>query len=199
MSNATPIVGIACSVYQPELNALNERGEIDLPVRYLDSQLHMVPAQLREQLTKVIDKERAKGNRVLLLYGDCHVHMIDHSEDSAVRRIKGINCCSILLGKDRYRELVRGQTFFLFPEWVDRWRELMVNVPSTSSPATLDLVRDQVKHLVYLDTGIRPVPKDDLNACADHFGLAWEAVPVTLDLFRDAIVAGMDEPFITSL
>ena len=60
-----PAICVACSVFRDELEALRKRGELDLPVRYLDSMLHMRPKRLETQLTAAVGEESfAAGERI---------------------------------------------------------------------------------------------------------------------------------------
>jgi len=47
------VFGIACSVFQKEIEMLREQGKLTIPFIYLNSALHMKPAKLRD----ILDRE----------------------------------------------------------------------------------------------------------------------------------------------
>ena len=172
-------MAIACSIFRPELEQLRSRGEVEFPIRYFDSTLHMVPPELAETLTGAVSEERGRDRRVLLIYGDCHPYMNDAAKDPEVGRVRGCNCCEILLGKERYRRLRREKVFFLLPEWILRWRETIAVLPGADAKTTIDIMRDEYAKLLYLDTGALPVPDVELHECSEYFGLPYEVLAVS--------------------
>jgi len=169
------------------MEALKASGEIDLPVQYLGSALHMDPPRLRNRLDERISRVLRDGDSVLLLYGDCHPYMVDQEAAEHVARVRGINCPEILLGKALYRKLRADGAFFLFREWTERWQELLLHLDGLNEYDSREILRQRHNKFMYLDTGIRPVPEEALAACADHFGLPYSVFPVALDRLRDNV------------
>ncbi|MES9966466.1 MAG: DUF1638 domain-containing protein [Sedimenticola sp.] len=178
---------LACSVFRPELSALSEQGEIDCRIRYLSSTMHMFPVKLDQRMQHLVDVERKRGHNVLMVYGDCHPHMHDLEQAGDVSRTRGIHCGEILLGKKRYKELLRERAFLLLPEWAMRWREILMHLEDLDEETTIELLRDRHDKFVYLDTGVVPIPEDDLKACAAHFDLPLEIEQVSLEHLRARI------------
>jgi hypothetical protein len=118
---------------------------------------------------------------VVVVYGDCSSHMLDLVRDFKVGRVHAINCAQMLLGRARYHELMHAQSFILLPEWARRWKEVMQRELGLSSSVARDLMRENRRELVYLDTGLVPVPRAQLDGCADYSGLPWRVESVTLD------------------
>jgi len=193
MSNpSTPAtVFICCSIFQAEVEALRQTNWPDIAIRYQTSMLHMQPDRLAERLDTVVGKELKEGNRVLLIYGDCCLQITALESRPGVARIRGNNCCEMLLGHDEYRRLSHDGVFFLIHEWVGRWREVFTNQLGLNKENATGLMRDMHRKLVYLDTGVVPVPEKTLNECAAYCGLPWEIRPVTLDMLRSAITEAM--------
>jgi hypothetical protein len=189
---------IACSVLRPELEALQARGLLDFPIRYLSSRLHMIPGELHRRMAALLEKELEKGRRVLLLYGNCHPYMGELEARPGVVRVPGVNCANILIGRDLYKRLVKENVYFLFFEWIHRWREILVKFPGCDEKTTRDLMREHSR-LVYLDTGLYPVPEESLNQCSRYFDLPFQVLPVSIDhlphVIREAVkklTAGRD-------
>ncbi len=187
------IVCIACSIFKRELQALQEKGQLSFPVRYLDSMLHMKPEQLRDQLTALVDEELQQGRRVILIYGDCQSHMIDLAEKPGVVRTEGINCVEIFLGSQRYRQLRAEGVFFLLPEWAMRWKEIFQNELGLNEDNAKDIMTGMHKKLIYLDTGVFPVPEDHLRALSQYCGLPWSILRTSHEYLLHSILQAAEK------
>lgn len=178
---------IACSVLQAEIDSLCRSRWPSLRVRYLSSMLHMYPQNLDDQLQAAVAAEMVSGLKIVLVYGDCCPAMADLAESSGIARTKGGNCCELLLGREEYRRLEHVGVFFLLPEWARRWREIFRIELGLTHDNARGLMRDMHTRLMYLDTGILPVPEEDLAACSEYVGLPYEIASISLDNLALAI------------
>ena len=144
-------------------------------------------------MVTAIADELARERRVLLLFGDCHAHMLDEASRPGVTRVEGTNCCEIMLGYERYRSLRGQNVFFLFPEWAVRWREILSTIGTFDEKSTAELMRESHSKFIYLDTGVRPVPVDQLKACSAHFCLPWEVLVTPLGPLARAIEDALEK------
>ncbi len=181
------IIGVACSVLHPEIELLQAKGEIAFPVEYLDSRLHMKPELLEKALRERCDDILRSGVGVVLLYGDCHARMHHLCVNPQIARLDGLNCGDILLGRQRYKELMKQGAFLVFPEWAQRWRVILNELVNICGSCGLDIVHDTHDKLVYLDTGAVPVPEMELDECASTLGFSWVNMPVSLKHFHSLI------------
>jgi hypothetical protein len=172
---------ISCGVLRGELEELHRSGRLNGNLLFLDSMLHMHPQTLETTLSATLEQSVAGGERVVVVYGDCSCRMLDLVRDFQVGRVHAVNCAQMLVGRARYHELMQAQAFILLPEWALRWKEIMQRELGLSSSVARDLMRENRKELVYLDTGLAPVPCAELDGCADYSGLPWRVEPVTLD------------------
>ena len=193
MTEVPAVVGIACGVLCPELEALRERRRIDFPIRYLESNLHMAPEMLHQQMASLVESEGKEGHQVLLVYGDCHPHMAELVAMPGVVRVQGVNCCEILLGRERTRSLRKETAFCLLAEWTSRWREVLAKLLDLDEEATVAVMRECHSKLVYLDTGALPLPTDELKACSEYFGLPCEVLSVPLDHLLEVVMDAAKE------
>ena len=69
----------------------------------------------------------------------------------------------------------------LLPEWAPRWKAVMQGELGLSPEVARDLMCDSRRELVYLDTGLAPVPQMELDDCAAYTGLPCRIEQVTLD------------------
>ena len=182
---------LACSIFQKEIQALQASGQVDLPVAFLDSMLHMVPAKLEERLQTALSSARGEApeQALVLAYGDCCGHMETFEAQAGTARTQGINCCEIILGRETYRRLRKEGAFFLMPEWAKSWRKIFEGQLGLTGSAAQGFMQDLHSKLIYLDTGLVPVPHADLLEASAFMGLPMEILPVSLE----ALLASLNQ------
>jgi hypothetical protein len=181
---SVPPLCLACSILRHEVEALKESLGRELEVRYLGSMLHMNPELLDRQLAGLLEAEQDSGREVVLAYGDCCPRMLDFQAGPRIARTQGINCCELLLGRDRYRELRGAGAFFLMPEWALRWRRIFEEELGLGPSNARSLMGEMHTRLVYLDTGLVPVPREALAEASAYTGLPWSILAVDLEPLR---------------
>jgi hypothetical protein len=174
---------IACSIFRKEIEALQQSGQLDVPVDFLNSMLHMVPVKLEARLQEALGSARLQDpeREVVLVYGDCCGHMDTFENAPGTARTEGINCCEILLGRDAYRKLRREGAFFLMPEWALSWKQVFVGQLGLLGPCAKTFMQEMHSRMIYLDTGLVPVPHAALQEASEFLGLPVEILPVSLD------------------
>jgi hypothetical protein len=188
-----PTVAFCCAVFEAEVESLRPRHWPDLIIRYQSSMLHMKPEKLAIRLDKLVKEELQNGNnKVLLVYGDCCMGMAALTAQPGVVRTRGNNCCDLLLGSVEYRRLAHTGAFFFFPEWTRRWHHIFSVELGLNQINAVGLMGDMHKKLIYLDTGVVPVPVTELQECANYCGLPWESMQVSLEPLRAAIQDALD-------
>lgn len=188
-----PTVLLACSVLKDEIQALWKLHWPQARLVFLDSMLHMKPRNLGEALSQAVDGEPAGGGGTVLIYGDCCGAMEALARRPGVARTRGNNCYDLLLGREEYRRLSREGAFFLLPEWTLRWREIFERHLGLTLETATGLMRDIHKKLLYLDTGLAPLPEAALREFSEYCGLPWEARAVTLAILRESIQDALNE------
>lgn len=174
---------ISCSIFRKEIEALQASGQLDLPVEFLNSMLHMVPAKLESSLQKALESARLRDpdREVVMAYGDCCGHMDTFEAAPGTSRTEGINCCEIILGSETYRKLRKEGAFFLMPEWALSWKQIFVGQLGLLGPCAKTFMQEMHSRMIYLDTGLVPVPHATLKEASDFLGLPVEILPVSLD------------------
>lgn len=183
MNPELPPLCVSCSIFRREIEELRASGRLDLPVHFLDSMLHMVPAKLESTLQESLDAIRAADpdRKVVIAYGDCCGHMETYESRPGTARTEGINCCEIILGSETYRRLRKEGVFFLMPEWTLAWKDVFVEQLGLLGPNAKTFMREMHTRLVYLDTGLVPVPHGTLREASEFLGLPYEIMNVPLD------------------
>ena len=182
---------IACSVFKDELEAIRSEVEPRLSIRYLDSMLHGRPVELQRVMGESLEDELKNGGRVLLVYGQCHPFIHEQQSLPGVKRIQCLNCCDAILGRERYRTLRKEGVFFIMPEWTTRWPEMRDAQLGMNRETARDFMADMHTRLMYVDTGVIPVPMESLDEASDYTGLSFEISAVgtggLLALIREAM------------
>lgn len=172
---------LTCGVVRAEMEQLLRLGRISGDLLCLDSMLHMVPQQLESALTRTLESLLREGRRVVLVYGDCCAGMLDLARRFGAGRINAINCAQLLLGRERYRQLMHEEAFLVLPEWAQRWESIMKKELGLSEALAQDLMGEHRGVLVYLDTALVPVPEQALTAFSSYAGLPWRSETVALE------------------
>ena len=188
------VTWIVCSVFRRELEWLRQTQQIACAnVVYLDSMLHIYPETLQTRLDAAIAAARQEGRAVALVYGECHAYLPDIvAAQPDVRRIRGLNCIEIILGREAYRRLRQAGVFFFLPEWAFRWQEIFRDHLGLNEKNARAVMADMHTRLAYLDTGVIPVPTQALAAIADYTDLPLDILPTSLTIFKTALTAILD-------
>ncbi len=179
MSDA--IVWLSCGVLRAEMEYLLKTGRISGKLICLESMLHMEPEKLETVLNSYLQRPGPMGGRLVLVYGDCCPRMLDLVRQYRVGRVDAMNCAQLLVGRERYRELMKQEAFLLLPEWAVRWRKIMEVELGLTPGIAIDFMKDNRKEIVYLDTGVNPVPYPHIHDCAAFSGLPWRIEKITLE------------------
>ncbi|WP_224981347.1 DUF1638 domain-containing protein [Geomonas agri] len=174
-------VWLACGVLRDELSRLHRDEMIGGELFFLDSMLHMAPPLLERTLREQLRQRCGACDRLVLVYGDCCAGMLDLAREFRAARTDSINCAQLLVGRKRYRELMREEAFLVLPEWAERWREVMEEALGPDAAAARELLKEHRSVLVYLDTGMVPVPVRQMEAFSAYSGLPWRSERVELD------------------
>ncbi|MSM38508.1 MAG: DUF1638 domain-containing protein [Geobacter sp.] len=191
MSDRT--IWLSCGVVSAEMEELQRRGLIEGELLFLDSMFHMDPQQLEAELTATLEQNRGRCGCLVLVYGDCSARMLDLVRRYHVGRVAVINCAQLLVGRDRYRKLMGEKAFLVLPEWARRWEQIMKNELGLNRAVAHDLMGDNCGVLVYLDTGLLPVPEQQLQEFSSYTGLPVRIDTVSLDTMLATLLAAREE------
>lgn len=181
---------VCCGIFRKELESLGPGVFGGARPLYLDSMMHMRPAQLDQKLLKLT--AACPERRFLLVYGDCCPHMSDLARRPGIRKVEGVNCCEVFLGRESYRALRREGAFLFLPEWVERWEEVFKRQLGLEDKALArDFMHDLHKRLIYVDTGVVPAPGATLAAIEAHFDMPVEVLGIGLEHLSEAISSGL--------
>ena len=192
----THTVWLSCGVVRAEMGELQRRGSISGEMLFLDSMLHMDPPKLEAKLIAELARNSGHPGCLVLVYGDCSARMLDLARTYRVGRVNVINCAQLLLGRERYRQLMHEEAFLVLPEWARRWEHIMKSELGLTKEVAQDLMGENRGVLVYLDSGLAPVPESHMAAFSAYSGLPWRVETVTLDCMLAALLEAQSRAII---
>ena len=185
------ILAICCGIFQAELAVLAPVFP-RLRMVFADSMLHMRPDLLQDTIDDLL--ARHASDKVLFVYGDCTPRIVELSRKPGHAKTEGINCCDVLLGREEYRRLRKDGAFFFLPEWTVRWREVFESELGFSDlRGAGDMLREVHSRLVYLNTGVMPVPSALLDEISRELKMPMTVLPLGLGCLRDKIAAAQEK------
>lgn len=185
------ILAICCGIFQAEL-ALLAPVFPRLRMVFADSMLHMRPDLLQDTIDDLL--ARHAPDKVLFIYGDCTPRIVELSRKAGYAKTEGINCCDIMLGRSEYRRLRKDGAFFFLPEWTVRWRDVFESELGFSDlRGAGDMLREVHSRLVYLDTGVMPVPSALLDEISRELKMPMTVLPQGLGCLKDKIAAAQEK------
>ena len=119
MSNKTrnTIRIIACTVFKPALEYLQLKNRYpNLRLTCLPSNMHLRPQELKNRLLREVTAAQKRDERVICLYGDCFPDIDDFCQQHGVIKVPGHYCYEMLLGSERFRQLLDEMTGTYFAE-----------------------------------------------------------------------------------
>ena len=181
-----PLAFICCGVLRREIMEILRQDHPEAEQIFLESMLHMHPEMLREAIDEVMTP---RGDRpCLLVYGDCHAHIQETGKQPNCAKTEAINCGDLLLGRELYRTYRNEKAFLFLPEWTERWREVFqTEMGFLDQELARDFMQENQSKLIYLDTGIVPVPRETLDEISEYFSMPIEVITVTLDHLRQKV------------
>jgi hypothetical protein len=162
---------VSCSIFRPYIEATDWQGAAPERTIFIDSALHVVPEELDAILSSIVDYERAQGRRVLVAYGDCTSHLVERCSGPGVRRVPMANCCAILIGPERYREIRQAELFAFLPEWAERWRPILQKATGGDDATMREIFRFTNRGLVFLDSDLASTSAERREEIAGAFAL----------------------------
>jgi hypothetical protein len=107
----------ACGVFKPALEHLRlGKRYPNLRVTYLPPVLHTRPQELEKYLRKRVIAAKRKDELIICLYGECFPDICDFCQRHGIKKVPGYSCYEMLLGSERFRQLMDETTGTYFVE-----------------------------------------------------------------------------------
>lgn len=182
---------VSCSVFRPYIEGMDWGAAGPDRILLVDSALHVMPEELDVVLSSIIGYERSRGRRVLVAYGDCTSRLVEQCQGPGVRRVPMANCCAVLVGPERYRELRRDEIFAFLPEWAERWRPILQRSTGGDVATTREIFRFTNRGLVFLQPDEAAIPAARREEIVAAFALPASVERVTGHRFQAELRAAL--------
>ncbi len=179
IGNITCIV--ACAVFKPALDNLQlQKRYSNLHLTYLPSNLHLKPQELENRLQKKITSAQKRNERVICLYGDCFPDIDDFCQQRRVVKVPGHYCYEMLLGSERFRQLINEMagTYFAEKDLLLNFEEYCVRPLELHDEEMRSYCFGQYRRLLYVrqPSDLNLVPK--AGEVAEFLGLSLDVSDV---------------------
>lgn len=166
---------ITCKVFKPAIEALRlKKLYANLRLTYLPSYLHLKPQELKNRLLAEIKVAKKRNERVICLYGDCFPGIDDFCEEYGVLKVPGHYCYEMLLGSERFGQLLNEMagTYFAEKELIQNFEEYCVRPLTLHDKEMRRYCFNQYRRLLYVRQPSDPNLIARAGEMADFLGLS---------------------------
>ena len=128
---------VGCGILRKEVDFLIVKNNWPVKTLFLDSALHIDFDRLAGALSSALAKHRNEG--CIVFYGSCHPLMERMLAETGTFRVRGQNCCEMLLGREQFTDELLSGAYFLLEEWAGRWEQI---IGKTFNTTRLEIIRD---------------------------------------------------------
>jgi hypothetical protein len=182
---------IACSVFKPALEhvGVGERYP-ELRLTYLPSNLHLRPQELKSLLLKKIASAQKSNERVICLYGDCFPGIDDFCQQQRVVKVPGHSCYEMLLGSERFRQLLEeiAGTYFLEKELILNFEEYCIKPLELNDEEMRKCYFERYQRLLYVRQPSDPDLVQRAGELAAFLDLSLEIIDADYPQFQEKII-----------
>ncbi len=201
---ADEVTIISCGTLREDLETLRDEGALEgVRLVFTERCLKERPRELAKQLTAELEGARREGGKVLVVYGDaCFYDGSDPERDidrligetlAGCERVREHSCIEMMLSPGDKEALGGGQkAYWLMPAWMedrdDVYFQWDLGKRNQTFPQNdVALMLDSRGHFARL---MEESPETILEF-SDWMGLALDARDITLDRFRDLVLAAL--------
>ena len=178
-----PVLFISCGIFREEIEYLIREKKFPHRVIFLDAALHVNFDRLKASLVDALDKHRAEGAAIKVLYGHCHPEIMDILERYGAKKLKAGNCLEAFVGHEEVVRLNKEATsFFLSAGWINNWEKIFA-AGKRDFDFDFRSMFKQYKRILVFDTGAIPLDEEKVQRFSEFTGLPVERMCITLDHF----------------
>lgn len=182
---------IACSVFKPALEHIGVgKRYAELRLTYLPSNLHLRPQELKSRLLKKTTSAQKRNERVICLYGDCFPGIDDFCKQHKVVKVPGHSCYEMLLGSERFRQLLEeiAGTYFLEKELILNFEEYCMKPLELHDEEMRKCYFERYQRLLYVRQPSDPDLVQQAGELAKFLDLSLEIRDVDYPQFQEKII-----------
>lgn len=182
---------IACQVFEQAIEALQlEKIYTNLRLTYLPSNLHLKPQDLKRRLLAEIKAAQKRNENVVCLYGDCFPGIDDLCEKYGVLKVPGHYCYEMLLGSERFSQLLKEMagTYFAEKELIQNFEEYCVIPLELNDEEMRRYCFNQYRRLLYVRQPSDPDLIVQAGEVADFLGLSLDVSDVDYSYLKKTLI-----------
>lgn len=180
-----PVIFISCGIFKEEIEYLIRENKFPHRIIFLDAALHVNFDRLKANLVDALEKNRAEGTIIKVLYGHCHPNIMDILERYGAKKLGAGNCLEAFVG---HEEVVRlnneAISFFLSAGWINNWEKMF---DAGKKAFDFKSMFEHYNRILVFDTGVIPIDEIKVQRFSEFTGLPVERMSITLDHFLDLI------------
>jgi len=133
-----------------------------------------MPHKLKNSLQKETTAAQKRHERVICLYGDCFPNIDDFCQEYGVTKVPGHYCYEMLLGSERFSQLLNEMTgtYFVEKELIQNFEEYCVIPLELHDEEMKEYCFDQYRRLLYVRQPSDPDLVAQAGEVADFLGLS---------------------------
>jgi len=149
-----------------------------------------VPEKLKDRLLQEIKTSRKRNERVICLYGDCFPGIEDLCQEHGVMKVPGHYCYEMLLGSDRFRQLLNEMTgtYFAEKELIQNFEEYCVIPLELHDEEMKRYCFNQYRRLLYVRQPSDPDLVSRAGEVADFLGLSLDISDVNYSHLEKSLI-----------
>jgi hypothetical protein len=178
-----PVIFISCGIFKEEIEYLVRENRFPHRVIFLDAALHVNFDRLKASLIDALEKNRAEGTAIKVLYGHCHPDIMDILDRYGAKKLAAGNCLEAFVGQEEVARLNNEAiSFFLSAGWINNW-EKMFDAGRKDFNFDFQSMFEHYKRILVFDTGVIPLDEIKVQRFSFFTGLPVERRSITLDHF----------------
>ena len=138
-----------------------------------------------------IEAAQKKNERVICLYGDCFPDIDDFCREYGVAKVPGHYCYEMLLGSERFSQLLNEitGTYFAEKELIENFKEYCVIPLELNDEEMKDYCFNQYRRLLYIRQPSDPDLVAQAGEIADFLGLSLDVNDVDYSYLQKSLIA----------
>lgn len=199
---------IACDNLREEIEYIKNCTNSKAEVIYVDSKYHNNPANLNNEILKIIKMKEKSYDNILLTYGQCGNAIINLKSDySNIIFPKVSDCISLYLGGDEKRSQIKDseRTYFFTKTYLENtnslYNEIRILKNKYGEKEAIDMYRmvmQNYKYIRIIDTKAYNIEEimDKVDELCYDLDLKKEVINADLSILRKAIIWDIDNQFV---
>jgi hypothetical protein len=182
---------VACGVFRPVLRHLDlTRRYPGVAISFLPARLHLEPARLKQRMIQRLRAIERLGERPVCLYGRCFPEIEEVCRRFGAPRIEGEHCYEMLLGSERYHQLMEegAGTYFLECELLSNFENYCMDPLELQDEEMREIMFQHYNKLYYLRQPDDPDLQEKASRVARFLNLSLDVGDVDYSHLKNKLL-----------